>query len=213
MSRFRGSRRSVGVAVAAVWLAAAAVGAFAQASPPAPINGTITSIRGNLLSLMLADKSVKEVALQSGTLILERDVAAVEDLKAGEAMGVAARRSGADLIATSINIFSKEMWEGVRKGQWPMTTGETMTNAMVTDYAQGVNGRTITMKYQDVTATITVPDGVQIHRLVSVKVAALAVGMQVSVRGTAGADGTLNATLTAVAASGATGVVVLTATF
>jgi len=169
--------------LAAAVLALAASAAFAQAAPPIPsINGTISSISGNTLTLTLSDNSVKQVTLQSGTIILERDVAGVSDLKAGDAMGVAARRDGAALIATNINIFSKEMWDAVRKGQWLMSDGQTMTNALVTDYAEGMSGHTLTMKYKEGTASITVPDGVPVHRLVTVKQDALAAGMMVTVR-------------------------------
>jgi hypothetical protein len=193
MSRFQGVRRGGRVFPAAVFLAAVAVVAAAQAAGPAPISGTIASIKGNLVTLTLADKAVKEVVLQDRTLILERDTAAVGDIRAGDAMGVAARRSGTDLIATSINIFSRELWDVVRKGQWPMASGETMTNAMVTDYAEGMSGHTLTMKYKEGTATIIVPDGIPVHRLVTVKPAALSVGLLITVRGTASSDGRLTA--------------------
>ena len=169
------------------------LGGFAQAAIPAPVTGTIVSVNGSNFTLALADSTQKTVMLLGSTLILERDTAAVDQIKPGDAMGVAARRSGMDLIATSINIFSREMWDVVRKGQWPMTTGEVMTNAMVSDYVQGLNGHTVTMKYADGTATIAVPDGIPIHRLVSMKREALVVGMQVVVRGNAGSDGTLTA--------------------
>lgn len=190
---FRPRRGGLVLVVVAALLATAAVAGFAQAAGPAPVSGTIASIKGNVLTLTLADKSVKQVVLQESTLILERETVGVSDLQAGEAMGVAARRSGTDLIATSINIFSKEMWDVVRKGQWLMTSGETMTNAMVSDYAQGMSGHTLTMKYNDGTATITVPDGIPVHRLLTVKPAALAIGLQIAVRGSVGTDGTLKA--------------------
>jgi hypothetical protein len=56
-----------------------------------------------------------------------------------------------------------------------------------------MNGHTLIMKYAEGTATITVPDGIPIHRLVSMKPAALTPGMQIVVRGTAASDGTLKA--------------------
>ncbi len=192
MSRYRGPVRGALVVLVAAFAIGAAAGAFAQAAPP-PVNGTIASIDGNMIKLTLADNSQKEVALNAKTLVLERSVATVADIKPGDAMGVAARRSGNDLIATNINIFSPEMWTIVGKGQWPMTTGETMTNALVTSYATQMSGHTLMMKYQDVTATITVPDGVQIHKLETVKPSTLVVGMTVSVRGMAGSDGTVKA--------------------
>ncbi len=191
MGRYFG--RTVRFLMAALVTAAAATSAFAQAAPPPSVNGTISAIKGNLITLTLADGSVKQVALQSGTLIQERDVSSVGDIKAGDAMGVAARRDGAALIATNINIFSRELWDVVRRGQWLMSDGQTMTNAMVTDYAMGMSGHTLTMKYKEGTASITVPDGTPVHRLVTVKPAALTVGLQVSVRGTSGSDGSLKA--------------------
>ena len=187
------SGRGARFIVAAAVLLAAAACAFAQASAPPPVNGTISAIRGTILTLALADGSAKQVTLQSATLILERDAVGVADLKAGDAMGVAARRDGTALIATNINIFAPQMWDVVRKGQWLMTDGQTMTNALVTDYAQSMSGHTLIMKYEEGTATITVPDGVPVHRLVAVKPAALAVGQQISVRGSDAADGSLKA--------------------
>src|SRR5208337_4301256 len=117
----------------------------------------------------------------------------LNQIQAGDALAVTSHRSGMDLIASKINIFSKEMWNVVRKGQWVMNTGDMMTNAQVSAYVQGVNGHTLTMKYADGISTITVPDGIPIHRLVSVKPAALAAGMQIMVRGTAESNGTLKA--------------------
>jgi hypothetical protein len=188
MSRMQG-RFALTVSLV-VFMSVITLGAFAQAAVPA-VSGTILSISGDRVTISLADKTQKIVVLQGSTLVLEREVAAVDQIRTGDAMGVAARRSGSDLVATSINIFSAEMWDVVRKGQWPMATGETMTNATVTDYVRSVNGRTLTMKYKDVMATITVPDGVQVHRLVSMKQTDLSAGMQVTVRGTPGADGTM----------------------
>ena len=187
------SGRGARFIAAAVVLLAAATSAFAQASAPPPVNGTISAIRGTILTLALADGSAKQVTVQSATLILERDAVGVADLKAGDAMGVAARRDGTALIATNINIFAPQMWDVVRKGQWLMTDGQTMTNALVTDYAQSMSGHTLIMKYKEGTATITVPDGVPVHRLVAVKLAALAVGQQISVRGADATDGSLKA--------------------
>ena len=174
-------------------LGVAATDGFAQATPPAPVNGTIVSIDGVNVTLALADKTQKTIVLQASTLVMERDPAELNQIRTGDALAVTSRRSGTDLIATNINVFSKETWKIVRKGQWPMSTGDMMTNALVTEYVQGMNGRTLTMKYPDGTSTITVPDGIPIHVLVSQKPTALVAGMQIVVRGTAGSDGTLQA--------------------
>ncbi len=192
MSRLHGFAR-LSLILAVILFGLAGFGAFAQAANPASLDGTIVSVDGGTVTVTLADGTRKSAQLQAGTLILEREVATVDQLQPGEAMGVAARRSGTELIATNINIFAKELWDVVRKGQWPMTTGEVMTNAMATDYLPGTSGHTLTMKYRDGTATITVHDGVPVHRLVSMPQAALIVGLHVVIRGSANADGSLKA--------------------
>ncbi|MGA2975987.1 MAG: hypothetical protein ABSF77_11820 [Spirochaetia bacterium] len=194
MIRTHGLARLAFFTLFSLYLGAAALIGFSQAMTAAvSVDGTIVSIAGNTMTLTLADKTLRTVALQESTIILERVAATLEEIKAGDALGVAARRTDNALIATNINIFSAEMWDGVRKGQFPMTTGEVMTNALVTDYVTAVQGRSLTMKYNEGTTTITVPDGVPIHRLLTVKPAALVAGLHVVVRVTPSADGSLKA--------------------
>lgn len=174
-------------------LGVTATAGFTQAVPSAPVSGTIVSINGTDVTLTLADNTRKTVVLQASTLVVERDPAELNQIQTGDALAVTSHRSGKDLVASSINIFSKEMWNVVRKGEWAMATGDMMTNATVSQYVQGVNGHTLTMKYAEGISTIAVPDGIQIHRLASMKPAALAAGMQIVVRGTAESNGTLKA--------------------
>ena len=111
-------------------------------------------------------------------------------------MGIASRRDAdGSLVAISINIFAPAMWSSpaMRKGEFPMTTGDTMTNAVVAQYAAGVKGRVVTMKYAEGTSEITVPEGTQIHRLVVAKAAALIAGLHITVRGAANTDGSIKA--------------------
>lgn len=169
------------------------LGGSAQAAAPAPLSGTIVSVSGSAVTLALADGTQKTVMLQGSTLILERDTAELNQIRPGDPLAVTSHRSGPDLVASNINIFSREVWDVVRKGQWAMATGDMMTNAKVSELAQGVNGRTLTMTYEEGTSTIMVPDGIPIHRLLTVKPTALVAGMKVVVRGTAGPDGTLTA--------------------
>jgi multidrug efflux pump subunit AcrA (membrane-fusion protein) len=174
-------------------LGGTAVGGFAQAAPPPPVSGTIVSISGANVTLELADKTQKAVVLQAKTLVLERDVTTLDQIKAGEAMGVTSHRSGADMVASNINIFANEMTGGVRMDEFLMASGDTMTNGTVSGYMQGMNGHTLTMTYPKGKSTIVVPDGIAIYRLVIVKRAALTAGMQIVVRGKADADGKLKA--------------------
>jgi len=175
--------------------ALAAGAAFAQAVPPASMDGTVAAVTTTGLTLTAADGSSKSVSLPKGLLVLERTSAALSDIKKGDAMGVTAHRAeGGVLTATEINIFSAELWKVVRKGQFPMQQpGQIMTNALVTSYAAKANGHTLDMKYNDFTTSIAVPDGAVIHRLVTKRLSDVKQGMHILVRGSANPDGTFKA--------------------
>jgi hypothetical protein len=179
--------------VSVVLLLAGTAGGFAQAAVPAPVSGTIVSVNGTNIVLTLPDSTQKTVVLQPKTLILMRDAAQLDQIKVGDALGVTSHRSGNDLTASSINIFAQEMVSVVRMDEFLMASGDWMTNGTVSGSMQGISGHTLTMKYSKGMSTITVPDGIPIHRLVSVKPAALKPGLQIVARGTADADGTLKA--------------------
>ena len=186
--------RLVPVAMGILFLAAA-VGGFAQAmTTVTSLDGTISAIKGETITLTTSDNLTKTVSLGPNTLVLRRQAAALGDIKSGDALGVASRRgSDGNLTAISINIFSPDLYKVVRKGEFPMSTGDTMTNAQVTNYAKAVDGRTLTMTYAEGTSRIAVPDSTQIHRLVTVKAPDLAVGLHITVRGTLKPDGTVAA--------------------
>ncbi len=106
----------------------------------------------------------------------------------------ATKSANGELSAVSINIFPPA-WEGkIREGQWLMTSGDTMTNAVVASYVTGVSGRILTMTHQGSTWKITVPPSTSIHRLTPITIAALRPQMHAMVRGKANADGSVTAT-------------------
>ncbi len=178
-----------------VLLLAVPFAVFAQAmSNSAPVQGTISEITSGSITVTGADGLARKVLLTSATTVRQSQTATLDQIKPGDALGVAARRDGDSLIATAINIFPPEVYQAVRKGQFGMTDGQVMTNALVTQYVKAVNGCDLTMTYADGTAKITVPDSALIHRLVAVKVSALAVGQKVTVRVSASAGGGLTAT-------------------
>ena len=181
--------------LAAVVAAVSVVSLPAQTLPPMNLDGEIASIKGNVIMVYPVRGAEESVVLDSKTVVLGREPATINDIKPGDALGVAAKRGpDGSLTATSINIFSDEMWNVVRKGQWPMESGEIMTNAVVTQAtALRVDGSTLTMKYNDVSASIGVPANVEIHKLVTESSMGLKPGMHVSIRGTGKKDGSIDA--------------------
>jgi hypothetical protein len=188
------SRSRVVFAVFAVAaLLGSAITVLAQAQN-GTIDGKVSGVDGMTLTVAVADGSLKTVRLLPDTLVLARETATLDSIKPHDALGVAARREAdGSLTATGINIFPPALWDRVRKGQFPMQSGDIMTNALVTDYVLGVQGHVLRMKYQDVVATINVPDLVPINRIVTERSADLKPGMHVLVRGTTNASGSLDA--------------------
>ncbi len=155
-----------------------------SAAGPAPITGTIVSIEGSTLVLAVPDGTSPRVVLQPDTAIFGRQPSALDSIMPGEAMGVTATRADdGSLTATIINVFTPGVWEKVRKGQWDMgPPGLVMTNAQVDKIANKVEGRTLYMKYQMLTAAIAVPLSAQVWRMVPLKLSDLKTGMKVTVR-------------------------------
>jgi hypothetical protein len=191
-------------AVSATLSAQAMTKAAPQAQPPAQppaqsgaqvsVSGSIASISGATLFVTQPSGAVTSVAIGKDTLILGRKSDSLDSIKPGEAMGVtSAQAADGSQTATAINIFPPELWQRVRKGQWKMDNGLYMTNAQVDRTSAGVQGRILYMKYEMLTAAITVPTSAEIKRSVELSLAGLKPGMTVTVRGVAGADGLLAA--------------------
>jgi hypothetical protein len=177
-----------------------------QAAPPAAqpatpasqvsVAGTIRSMSGSTIFVAASEGGVTAVEVGSGTLILGRKAASLDSIQPGEALGVAATRADdGSLTATDINIFTPQLWQIVRKGQFPMANGQVMTNAQVDKLGAGVEGKTLYLKYEMLTAAVAVPDGAEIRRSVALKLSDLKPGQKVMVRGSAVPGGALTAAL------------------
>ncbi len=187
-------RAAAGAAALCLFLAGAAQSLFAQ-TPPTFVRGVITSLSRTALTITGADGVPKTVSIGADTLVLQLVPAALSSLAPGETLGVTASRgSDGSLTATMINIFSPEVWRRVPGGQFPMGGGLIMTNAPVTQYAPDSNGGgALTMTYGAGSYTIAVTPKTVVHQLVMSSFSHLGMGTFVIVRGTAEADGTVQA--------------------
>ncbi|MEI6875286.1 MAG: hypothetical protein WCL50_09180, partial [Spirochaetota bacterium] len=165
--------------------ASGAAGADTQVS----IAGTIGAQSGATVFVTTAEGQAKVIQIKPDTFITGRRLATLASIRPGEAMGVAATRGGdGTLTATAINVFPPELWQRVRKGQFPMANGQVMTNAQVESLGAGVRGQQILLKFEMLTAAIDVPEGADIRRTVTLGLADLRAGMKVTIRGTVGTD-------------------------
>lgn len=174
---------------ASAWWTPAHAAAAAQTT-----TGTIDSVGTGVLTLTSTAGARVQVMTTAETFVLDRLSARLEDIKVGDFIGVAARKeAGGALTAVSINIFAPALRGRIREGQFPMESGDIMTNAVVTQYVSRVAGRTVSLAITGGVATITVPPGAEIHRLVLIAPSDLRAGMRVTVRGSANPDGSMTA--------------------
>jgi hypothetical protein len=130
--------------------------------------------------------------LTDGTRVIRRLPASLADVKAGTFLAVtASKASDGSLTAVAMNIL--DALPDSRRGQWPMESGNVMTNMNVTSVVVGTAGRTIKLRYKYQIATIRVPDNTPIYRIEPGTLADLKAGEHVTIRGAAGADGSVAA--------------------
>ncbi len=146
------------------------------------------------MTIAVSGGGVAPVKISAATFISGREKVTLEAIKPRDLVGVDAKR-GPDgmLVAVVIHIFAPERKGRVREGQFPMNSGDTMTNAEVMEYAVKVEGRTLFLKYRDGAVAIEVPLTTDVERERALRLSDLRPGMHVVVRGLANPDGSIAA--------------------
>jgi hypothetical protein len=132
------------------------------------------------------------VTFTDGTRVIRRLPASFADVKAGTFLAVTASKA-ADGTLTAVSMTILDALPESRGGQWPMASGNVMTNMNVTSVVAGTAGRTIKLRYKYQIAMIRVPDNTPISRIEPGTLADLKAGERVTIRGAAGADGSVTA--------------------
>lgn len=167
-------------------LAAPAAGAQAE--------GTIAAVESGAVTVTTRAGAQVRVILTPETTIIQRRQVTLETIRPNDFVGVTAKREAdGSLTAVSINIFPPEFKSRVRQAQFVMESGNIMTNATVFQNVRRIEGRTLYLKLGDGTAVIAVPKDAVVLRLTLAKPGDLRAGMMVTVRGTAGTDGSMTA--------------------
>jgi hypothetical protein len=176
-------------------LGAAAPGSVRAAPAQTLTEGTISALDGGAVTVMSRGGAPVRVVVNSETRVIRRQPVRFDQIKARDFVGVTARKEAdGSLTAVAINIFPAEFKGRVREGQFPMETGNLMTNAVVFQNVRRIEGRTLYLQFPEGTAIINVPRDTEIFRLTQVRLSDLRVGMRVVARGSANPDGSVTAT-------------------
>lgn len=172
-------RARIAIAILAASVAASALSAAAQSSTT--IEGTVASATATSATVTTKMGSTT-VTLTDKTRVIRRLPATLAEIKTGTFVAVTASKAAdGSLTAVSVNII--DALKEARRGQWPMETGNIMTNMTVTSIVTGTAGRTIKLAEKDQTTTILVPEKTPIRRIELGKLTDLKAGTHVTVRG------------------------------
>ena len=121
---------------------------LADAQQTVRLRGHITKVDGQTITLKTRDGREASVRLADGGRVMALEKAAIDDIKPGTYIGVAAMpQPDGSQRALAVHIFT-EAQRGVAEGHqpWDLAPESTMTNAAVATIVAGVDGRVITAK-------------------------------------------------------------------
>ncbi len=190
--------RQGGQTVLAVIVAGACIlgGITMGSAQPANVvrEGTINGVRSDGITVAVTGAGVTPVKVSPTTFVIDRRRASLESIKPDDFLAVTAKREdNGTLTAILINILPPEYKGRARQGQFPMESGNVMTNATVMEYAARVENRMLYLKYKDGATAIAVPTTTEVHRLTVIRLSDLHPGAHATVRGVANPDGSITA--------------------
>ena len=177
----------------------------AQAAENVRVRGTIVGLEGSTLTVKTREGPNAMVMLKPGAKVAGVTKASVEDIKAGDFVGIASlpTAAGGD-GAIEVLVFPPAL-KGTGEGSypWDLKPKSSMTNATVTNAVKSVDGRTLDLSYSGgKEKKIAVPDGVPIVTFGPATEADLKPGATVFVPAQRGDDGALATGFVAVGTNG-----------
>ncbi len=176
-----------------LWLGVFALAASVAFGQMAPVEGTVVSVVLDHVQIKTAD-GVKIAVLPANVAVVKSSDVAWTDIKPGEWVGVDSK-PGVDGAQESvaINIFSPSIIARARKGQFTMDSGDLMTNAPVEKLDGSMTNGSLTLKNDGAMVAIKVSGTTPVHRLTDGAVSDIKPNTHITVRGTANADGSVQA--------------------
>jgi hypothetical protein len=135
------------------------VAAFAQATTPVRVRGTIDAVDAKTMTVTSREGQKVTLSIAPNIGVTAVIAARITDIKPGSYIGTAAMpQPDGTLRAFEIQVFPESM-RGVGEGYhpWDLQPQSTMTNGTVGDVVV-TQGRTLTLRYKDGEKTVVVPD-------------------------------------------------------
>ncbi|WP_342362496.1 DUF5666 domain-containing protein [Terrarubrum flagellatum] len=176
-----------------LFLCVAPASAFAQ-STPMRVRGVIEKLDGANLTVNSRDSGMITIRLADNWSVGGLKPAKLEDIKAGDFVGVAAMpQSDGTMRAMEVLVFPPGAKGGEGHYPWDLAPESTMTNASVTETVQGVSGRTLKLTYQGGEKSIVVPPDAPVVTFAPADKADVKPGMSVFIGAQKQSDGSLTA--------------------
>jgi hypothetical protein len=168
----------------------------AHAADNVRVRGTISKFEGSTLTVKTREGTVDAIKLVDGWKVSGVANASLDDIKVGDFVGVAsAPTADGSEGALEVVIFPAAL-KGTGEGSrpWDLQPNSSMTNATVADAVTAVDGRTVTLSYDDgQEKKITIPANTPIVTFATASPADLKPDAAVFVVAERGGDGALTA--------------------
>lgn len=134
-------------------------GTGAIAQDTVRIRGTIETESGGLYSVRTRDSRLVMLKLAQKVGVAASIKSSLSDIRPGLYIGIAALpQTDGSLRALEAHIFDESM-RGTAEGHraWDLLPKSTMTNAVVENVVQSIDGRTVTLRYKDGHQHVVIP--------------------------------------------------------
>jgi len=171
-----------------------AVAGGAHAADDVRVRGTVSAFDGSTLTVKTREGDTDAIKLIAGWKVSGVAKASLDDIKVGDFVGVAsAPAADGSEGALEVVIFPAAL-KGTGEGSrpWDLQPNSSMTNATVADAVTAVDGRTVTLSYDDgQQKKIAIPDNTPIVTFATAMPTDLTPGAAVFVLAERGGDGAL----------------------
>jgi hypothetical protein len=138
-------------AILVVLLGLAGLLPVAAQEPPERVRGTLEAIEGDRLSVQTRDGGMIEARLKEGSDIFVVTPTTLEDIEAGDFVGITSIEVGGRRIALEVHLFAEDL-RGVGEGHYPWDLVEEpnmMTNATIAEIKDVGEDRELEVTYAE----------------------------------------------------------------